>query len=166
MSTRKQSVASAAHVAAALAAVLMTAVAVAGPALADIIRTSDDPAITAAIPSPAPAAEASIVDVHESKVAAPRVTVSGTASHSSAPASASSPKAPATTARVELKCWQHGVLIVNESRLVAAAEPFPYIVKFPAAAAGGLPTYLAESRNATCVIKPVGEGNDGAPRRR
>lgn len=73
------------------------------------------------------------------------------------------PYAGAGTARVDLKCWQHGVLIVHETRLVAAAEPFHYAVKFPSPSAGGASTYLADARNATCLIKPA---DTEVPRRR
>jgi hypothetical protein len=71
----------------------------------------------------------------------------------------------AGTARVDVKCWQEGVLIVNETRLVAADEPCPYSIKFPSALTGGVPTYIADARNATCLIKPSGEA-EAAPRRR
>jgi hypothetical protein len=72
------------------------------------------------------------------------------------------PYAGAGIARVDLKCWQHGVLILQESRLVAATEPFPYVVKFPAPSPGGVPTYVTDSRNATCLIKSA----DTEPQRR
>src|SRR2546428_4992548 len=55
---------------------------------------------------------------------------------------AAASKAP-STARVDLRCWQDGVLIVHESRVTPAVEPFSYALKFPARDAGGLPMYLA-----------------------
>jgi hypothetical protein len=58
--------------------------------------------------------------------------------------------------RVSVRCWQDGVLIVNESR-PAPAEPFSYAVKFPSRDGGGVPTYLATWATATCLIKPVNE---------
>ena len=61
------------------------------------------------------------------------------------------------TGRVDLRCWQDGVLIVNESRVAPAAEPFPYALKFPSKSAGGLPMYLTAFSSATCLIKPVAE---------
>jgi hypothetical protein len=61
-----------------------------------------------------------------------------------------------TGARVVLRCWQEGALIVEELGLLPPAEPFPYLVKFPSREPGGLPTYLTETRNATCVVRAVG----------
>jgi hypothetical protein len=72
----------------------------------------------------------------------------------------------AGTARVDVKCWQEGVLIVHETRLVAATEPFSYMVKFPSALTGGVPTYIADARNATCLIKPAAADAETTPRRR
>ena len=64
---------------------------------------------------------------------------------------------PSPAARVDVRCWQHGILIVNERRLLPAVEPFPYVVKFPSREPGGVPVYLGAWASATCMIKPAAE---------
>jgi hypothetical protein len=79
------------------------------------------------------------------------------------PWSASTPPA-VPRALVELRCWQEGQLIIHESRLAAASEPFPYLVRFPSTEPGVPPVYLADTRNSTCVIRPIAAESDAARR--
>lgn len=61
-----------------------------------------------------------------------------------------------------LRCWQHGELILSESKLVPAAEPFSYSLKLQSAEHGHL--YLTDTRNATCILQLGGPPRPGERR--
>lgn len=136
---------------------------------ADVVGMADEAApIVGAMAEPA-SFESSGIPVpagRDAKPAALRATATLAPAANERPAMASPIFAGAGSARVDLKCWQYGVLILHETWLVAAAEPFTYALKFPSASAGGVPTYVAEVRNATCLIKPSTGEADATGRRR
>lgn len=153
-------------------AALVLAAAVPATCLGETFVMPEPPAPVASASEATNPVAISAVAVTEVVVSEPKSPVVRASATRPAPVSneRAMPPAPAYvgagTARVDLKCWQHGVLIVHETRLVAAVEPFHYAVKFPSPSSGGIPTYLADSRNATCLIKPASLEADTTPRRR
>ena len=86
----------------------------------------------AALPSPAPAAGSVEVDL-------------------AAPAAAGA-VAPARRGYV-LRCWQYGRLILEEIDVSPVAGADGAQPKLKLLDAGGMPMYLSETKNATCILR-------------
>ena|SRR5437764_11331442 len=87
------------------------------------------------------------------------VTV-GDAAPAPAPAPALRPTVPPPTARplppaggYQIRCWQHGRLLFEENHVMLPAGGAQYGVRVSGTDRNGRPMYLAETENATCLVR-------------
>ena len=61
------------------------------------------------------------------------------------------PPAPGT---YQIRCWQHGRLLF-EDRITLPADAAAYSIRLSGTDRNGKPMYVAETRNATCLVRPM-----------
>jgi len=61
------------------------------------------------------------------------------------------PPAPGT---YQIRCWQHGRLLF-EDRISLPADAAAYSIRLSGTDRYGKPMYVAETRNATCLVRPM-----------
>jgi len=66
-------------------------------------------------------------------------------------ASDSAPKLAGGSYRV--RCWQHGRLLFEENHVTLPADSTKYGLKLTGTDRHGKPMYVAETRNATCLVR-------------
>jgi hypothetical protein len=91
----------------------------------------------------------------------PLAAVAGVASIDSrnAPSVPGVPKAVRGTGNLQLSCWQYGRLLFEESYVTLPGDGSQPAVKISATDRNGRPIYIAETQNATCLIRGVGEAS-------
>jgi hypothetical protein len=67
-----------------------------------------------------------------------------------------SAKAPAGT--YQIRCWQQGRLLFEENQVSLPADSAKYGVKMTGTDRHGKPMYVADTTNATCLIRSVDDG--------
>jgi hypothetical protein len=55
----------------------------------------------------------------------------------------------------QVRCWQFGRLLFEENNVSLNLDGGPYTPKLQGTDGKGGPVYVAETKNATCLIKPV-----------
>lgn len=55
----------------------------------------------------------------------------------------------------QIRCWQEGRLLFEENQVALPADSTRYGVKMAANDRNGKPIYVADTRNATCLIRAV-----------
>src|SRR5262245_52368304 len=66
---------------------------------------------------------------------------------------ASEPPPPAP-GLYQIRCWQHGRLLF-EDRISLPADAATYSIRLSGTDRHGKPMYVAETRNATCLVRPM-----------
>jgi hypothetical protein len=61
------------------------------------------------------------------------------------------------TGNLQISCWQYGRLLFEESYVTLPGDGSQPAVKINATDRNGRPLYIAETQNATCLIRGVGE---------
>jgi hypothetical protein len=69
------------------------------------------------------------------------------------------PKAVRGTGNMQISCWQYGRLLFEESYVTLPGDGSQPAVKINATDRNGRPLYIAETQNATCLIRGVGEAS-------
>lgn len=89
----------------------------------------------------------------------PLTAAAGIASSDSrnAPSVPGVPKAVRGTGNLQISCWQYGRLLFEESYVTLPGDGSQPAVKINATDRNGRPLYIAETQNATCLIRGVGE---------
>jgi len=54
----------------------------------------------------------------------------------------------------QIRCWQHGRLLF-EDRITLPADAAAYSIRLSGTDRNGKPMYVAETRNATCLVRPM-----------
>jgi len=92
---------------------------------------------------------------------APLAAAAGIASSDSrnAPSVPGVPKAVRGTGNLQISCWQYGRLLFEESYVTLPGDGSQPAVKINATDRNGRPLYIAETQNATCLIRGVGEAS-------
>jgi len=70
------------------------------------------------------------------------------------PSPKASAPAPKPAGAYQVRCWQYGKLLFEENRVALPAGD-GYAVKIAGTDAQGYPLYVAETQNATCLIRRV-----------
>jgi len=79
-------------------------------------------------------------------------------------AATSSDKATrAAAGAYQIRCWQQGRLLFEENQVALPADSAKYGVKMTGTDRHGKPIYVADTTNATCLIRSV-EDDRAAPR--
>jgi len=65
---------------------------------------------------------------------------------------APAPARPPVSGIYQLRCWQHGRLLF-EDRINLPAEAAAYGIRMSGTDRNGRPMYVAETRNATCLVR-------------
>lgn len=91
----------------------------------------------------------------------PLAAVAGIASSDShnAPSVPGMPKAVRGTGNLQISCWQYGRLLFEENYVTLPGDGSQPAVKINATDRNGRPLYIAETQNATCLIRGVGEAS-------
>ena len=63
----------------------------------------------------------------------------------------------------QMRCWQHGRLLFEENLVALPADGSRYTLKVSGSDRYGRPVYVAETSNATCLIRSIAD--NGAPPR-
>lgn len=87
-----------------------------------------------------------------------RTTERATERPAERPAERPVPSAPVQATRaasVQIRCWQYGRLVFEENNVVLSQDGGPYATKLQGTDRNGQPIAIAETRNATCLIKPA-----------
>lgn len=61
--------------------------------------------------------------------------------------------------RYQIRCWQFGRLLFEENGITLTAAGARYALKLTATDRNGRPLYVAETDNATCLIRPAPEAS-------
>jgi hypothetical protein len=87
----------------------------------------------------------------------PVVAISGVATVESqeAPKSAAYAKDRKGTFNYQMRCWQHGRLLFEESLVSLPSDGTRYTLKVSGNDRYGRPVYVAETSNATCLIRSI-----------
>lgn len=93
----------------------------------------------------------------------PLAAAAGVASSDSrnAPSVPGVPKVVRGTGNLQISCWQYGRLLFEESHVTLPGDGSQPAVKINATDRNGRPLYIAETQNATCLIRGA---SDTAPR--
>jgi hypothetical protein len=75
---------------------------------------------------------------------------------SARPAASEKPPGPSVGA-YQLRCWQDGHLLFEENQIALQLEGSQYSVKVSGTDRKGQPIYVAETKNATCLIRQSSE---------
>jgi hypothetical protein len=91
----------------------------------------------------------------------PLAAVAGVASIDSrnAPSVPGVPKAMRGTGNLQISCWQYGRLLFEENYVTLPGDGSQPAVKINATDRNGRPLYIAETQNATCLIRGVGDAS-------
>jgi hypothetical protein len=73
-----------------------------------------------------------------------------------APAATAAPAAPKSGA-YQVRCWQHGRLLFEENHISLPADAAQYSLKVSGTDRKGQPIYVAETKNATCLIRQASD---------
>ena len=68
------------------------------------------------------------------------------------PAADKAPKEPGT---YQIRCWQQGRLLFEENHVALPADTAKYGIKMNGTDRNGKPLYVADTANATCLIRAV-----------
>ena len=63
----------------------------------------------------------------------------------------------------QIRCWQHGKLLF-EDRVNLPADAAAYGIRLSGTDRWGRPLYVADTRNATCLVRTASDGNLWPPR--
>jgi hypothetical protein len=74
-----------------------------------------------------------------------------------APKPAAVEKAIKAQGTYQIRCWQEGRLLFEENHVVLPADGAQYGVKMSGSDRHGRPIYVAETRNATCLVRATAE---------
>ena len=92
------------------------------------------------------------------------IAVAGVSNLDAGPLAASAPKATLRfTGSWQIRCWQDGRLLFEENG-VSLPDTSQYPTLIAGADRQGRPVYLAETRNATCLIRPAAADRGAWPR--
>ena len=80
---------------------------------------------------------------------APLLAVGGIVGAPERPAATEPPPAPGL---YQIRCWQHGRLVF-EDRITLPADAAAYSIRLSGTDRYGKPMYVAETRNATCLVR-------------
>lgn len=71
-----------------------------------------------------------------------------------------------TAGGYQVRCWQHGRLLFEENNVTLPADGSRYALKLSGSDGNGRPLYVAETQNATCLVRhaPSAVANPGLPR--
>jgi hypothetical protein len=64
------------------------------------------------------------------------------------------PPPPPAPGLYQIRCWQHGRLLF-EDRITMPADAATYSIRLSGTDRRGKPMYVAETRNATCLVRPM-----------
>jgi len=78
-------------------------------------------------------------------------------------ATSSDKAARAAAGTYQIRCWQQGRLLFEENQVALPADSAKYGVKMTGTDRHGKPMYVADTTNATCLIRSV-EDDRAAPR--
>jgi hypothetical protein len=96
----------------------------------------------------------------------PVVATSGVSSVDAqeAPRSGAYQKDSKGTFSYQMRCWQHGRLLFEENLVSLPADGARYTLKVSGSDRYGRPVYVAETSNATCLIRSMVELSSTRPR--
>jgi hypothetical protein len=96
----------------------------------------------------------------------PVVATSGVSSVESkeAPSSAAYSKDPKGTFSYQMRCWQHGRLLFEQNLVELPSDGARYTLKVSGSDRYGRPVYVAETGNATCLIRSMTDNAGTRPR--
>ena len=116
-------------------------------------------AIDRAMDSPATTALAMVV-----LLVVPVVASSGVSSIDAqeAPRSGAYIKDPKGTFNYQMRCWQHGRLLFEQNLVELPTDGARYALKVSGSDRYGRPVYVAETSNATCLIRSIAADNGAA----
>ena len=80
---------------------------------------------------------------------APLLAIGGIVGAPERPAAEPPPPAPGL---YQIRCWQHGRLVF-EDRITLPADAAAYSIRLSGTDRYGKPMYVAETRNATCLVR-------------
>lgn len=63
----------------------------------------------------------------------------------------------------QIRCWQEGRLVFEETAKSIDLAPGQYTTKFQGKDRNGASLFIADTRNATCMIKGIGEASERVP---
>lgn len=75
------------------------------------------------------------------------------------------PKSVRGSGPMQVSCWQYGRLLFEETYVTLPGDGSQPAVKINATDRNGRPLYIAETQNATCLIRGVGESRGTASQR-
>lgn len=95
---------------------------------------------------------------------APKIATAGVSTLEAGPVAASSPKpGPRSTGTWQIRCWQDGRLLFEENG-ISLPDGGQYSTAITGTDRQGHPVYVAETRNATCLIRQAVADRGAWPR--
>ncbi len=81
----------------------------------------------------------------------------GTIADADAAAAAAAPRPAPAGGGYQIRCWQYGRLLFEENRVTLPADAARYGIKMAGTDRRNKPIYVADTRNATCLIRSAVE---------